>query len=196
LESKLRLTPEATHNTVKQGLLGIAGLFQRIGEMKAHVAVSGFTEGEHSLFRTKFEAMTDAVSSKRNEDRFVRVLAIAGLSGDVAANQKIDIEKILQIRSEPETLEFRAWLADTDRLSDSEIEDRVKSLNAKIGLAVQGTTGKALRLLVTTVAGLVPPVGIALSTLDQFLWDRFFRKSGVAAFINELYPSIFQAAAR
>jgi hypothetical protein len=51
-----------------------------------------------------------------------------------------------------------------------------------------------LRLLATTAASAIPPLGIALSTLDQFLWDKFFRRSGVAAFIHELYPSIFTAS--
>jgi len=88
-------------------------------------------------------------------------------------------------------VEFRGWLADIDKLSDSEVSDRVASLNAKLGLAIQTRTGKALRLLATTVAGLYLPAGIVLSALDQFLWDRFLRRSGVAAFINELYPSIF-----
>jgi len=195
LESKLRLGPQEAHEVVKRGLLGIAGLFQRIGEMKAHVAVSGFTEEELSLFRSKFQVLTDAMGSKRNEDRFLRVLALAGLAGDVGPEERVDIEKILRIRNEPEALEFRAWLADTDRLSDSEIRDRVNSLNAKIGLAVQSTTGKVIRFLATSVAGkVVPALDIALSALDQFMWDRFFKRSGVTAFINELYPSIFQAA--
>ncbi len=191
LDRKLRLSSEDVHETIKRALLGIAGLFQRIGEMKAHIAVSGFTEDELSLFRSKFEALADAWGSNRNEYRFLRVISIAGLSKDFASNQRINLEKILQIRNEPEAVEFRAWLADVDSLSDSEIKERVASLNAKVGLAVQTTTGKVLRLLATTVAGILPPVGVAVGALDQFLWDRFFRRSGVAAFINELYPSIF-----
>ncbi|HEV1995417.1 MAG TPA: hypothetical protein VGR03_13890 [Candidatus Acidoferrum sp.] len=191
LDSKLRLGSQDIHNTIKTALLGVAGLFQRMGEMKAHVAVAGFTEDELSLFRNKFESLVDALGSNRNEQRFLRVISIAGLSEDFVPNQRIDIEKILEIRNEPEAMEFRAWLADIDRLSDSEIRERVASLNAKLGLAVQTGTGKVLRLLVTTLAGILPPVGMAVSALDQFLWDRFFRRSGVAAFVNDLYPSIF-----
>ncbi len=192
LSSKLQLSPESLHGTFKKALLGVAGLFQRVGEMKAHVAISGFTEEELSLFRTKFEALTDAMGSKRNEDRFLRVITLAGFSGEIFPNTAVDIEKILQIRDEPETIEFRAWLADTDSLSDAEIKERVRSLNAKIGLAVQTTAGKAIRFLTTSIAGIIPPIGIGLGFVDQFLWDKFFRRSGVAAFINELYPSIFR----
>jgi len=66
-------------------------------------------------------------------------------------------------------------------------------MNAKVGLFVQGTKGKILRLLTTTLVGIPNPlVGFIASTLDQFICDRFFRRSGVAAFVNELYPSIFK----
>ena len=194
LGSKLSLSSEETHDIIKRALLGVAGLYQRIGEMNAHRAVSGFTEVELSLFRSKFEALADALGSNRNESRFLRTLSIAGLCDAVAPNQMVDVGQLLKIRSGPEAAEFRAWLTDIDRLSDAEVRDRVASLNAKLGLAAQTTTGKVLRLLATTAASAIPPLGIALSTLDQFLWDKFFRRSGVAAFIHELYPSLFTAS--
>jgi hypothetical protein len=54
VREEIRLTPEGTHNVVKRALLGVAGLFQRIGEMKAHVAVSGFRKREsRPLGRTR-----------------------------------------------------------------------------------------------------------------------------------------------
>jgi hypothetical protein len=192
LLEKTRLSRDDIHNSIKLALLGISGLTQRIGEMKAHVALSGFTEQELPLFRTKFDSLADAMGSQRQEEFLQRVISISGLA-DIAPDQRIDMEKLLQIRSEPEALEFRGWLASVDKLSDSEISDRVASLNAKIGLAAQSATGKALRLLVTTLAGLVSlPSGVVLSTLDQFMWDKFFSRSGVAAFVNDLYPSIFK----
>ncbi len=192
LQEKLRLSSEDIHNTIKLALLGISGLTQRIGEMKAHAALSGFTENELPLFRAKFDSLADALGSEKQEERLLRVISIGGLP-DIAPDQRIDMEKLLQIRSEPEALEFRGWLADIDKLSDSEIMDRVASLNARVGLAVQSTMGRALRLLVTTLTSFAsPPLGIALSTLDQFMWDKFFRRSGVAAFVNDLYPSIFK----
>jgi hypothetical protein len=192
LLEKVRLSRADIHNTIRLALLGISGLTQRIGEMKAHVALSGFTEQELPLFRTKFDSLADAMGSERQEGRLQRVISISGLS-DIAPDQRIDMEKLLQIRSEPEALEFRGWLACVDKLSDSEVTERVASLNAKLGLAVQSATGKALRLLVTTLAGVVSlPSGVALSILDQFMWDKFFSRSGVAAFVNDLYPSIFK----
>ena len=119
------------------------------------------------------------------------MLSIVGLP-EISSDSQINMLKLLEIRDEPEALEFRAWLTDLSKFSDKDIRDRLASFNAKLGLAVQTTTGKALRFLFTTAAGVLHPIaGIALGVLDQFAWDRFARRSGVAAFIHELYPSIF-----
>ncbi len=108
----------------------------------------------------------------------------------------------MQLREEPETLEFRAWLADTEKLNDAELQQRLSSLNSKIARAAKTNTGKALRILVTSVipaaVGVIPGVaipaiaaGLGLTVLHQFLWDRLCRESRAAAFVSELYPSIF-----
>jgi hypothetical protein len=191
LHEKLRVGPIDIHLPIKSALLGVSGLLQRIGEMKAHSALSGFTEDEVPLFRAKLGSLASACCSEKYQDRFMRVISVAGLP-DIAPDQQIDVGKLLEIRSEPEAIEFRGWLADIDKLSDAELKERVASLNAKLGLLIQRTPGKVLRLLATTVIGIASPlVGIVASTLDQFTWDKFFRRSGAAAFVNELYPSIF-----
>ncbi|HXN24597.1 MAG TPA: hypothetical protein VOA41_17815 [Candidatus Dormibacteraeota bacterium] len=192
LLQKLTFGIEDTHNLLKAAVLGISGVDQRLGEMKAHTALSGFTDEELPLFRSKLDSLAEADSSQGSERRFRRVVAVAGLP-EISGGSRINIEKVLKIRSQPEALEFRAWSADIDRLSDSEIQERISSFNVKLGLAAQTGTGKVLRFLMTTVAGIVPPLGIALSALDQFAWDKFARRSGIAGFIHELYPSIFAA---
>jgi hypothetical protein len=191
LAAGLHLSTEEIHNTLKTTLLGMAGVNQCIGEMKAHNALSGFTDEEMPLFRTKLDILADAYASKNQERRFQRLVILEALP-NISADSRIDIEKLLRIRDEPEALEFRSWLTNLDRYSDAEIRERLTSLNSKLGIAAQSTVGKSIRLLVTTVAGLYPPVGIPLSVLDQFLWDKFARRSGVAAFAHELYPSVFR----
>jgi hypothetical protein len=191
LPGRLALSIEDTHHVLKTAVLGISGLDQRLGEMKAHNALSGFTAEEVPLFSEKLDSIVEAVCSHGQERRFQRVVAVAGLPG-VSEDSQIDIERVLKIRNQPEAFEFRAWLTDIDKFSDSEIQERIASLNAKLGLAAQTGTGKVLRLLVTTAAGLVQPLlGSALSVLDQFAWDKFVRRSGLAAFVQELYPSVF-----
>jgi hypothetical protein len=193
LPQKLNLGVEDVHNILRRAVLGISGVDQRIGEMNAHSALSGFTAEELPLFRSKLDSIVEAYGSQRQEQRFQRLITIAGLPR-ISADSRIDMEKLLRVRREPEAVEFRGWLADTDKLSDSEIRLRVAGLNVKLGLAAQTGAGKALRLLVTTVASLLPPLGFTLSALDQFAWDKFARRSGVAAFVQKLYPSIFTAA--
>jgi hypothetical protein len=190
LLQRLTLGVEEVHNVLKVALLGVSGVDQRLGEMKAHTALSGFTDEELPLFWSKLGCLVEAVGSQGPERRFDRVISVAGLP-EVSARSRIDIEKLLEIRSRPEALEFRAWLAGIDKFSEREIQQRISSFNAKLGLAAQTTAGKLVRLLVTTVAGVVPPLGVALGALDQFAWDKFARRSGIAAFIDELYPSIF-----
>jgi hypothetical protein len=193
LHEKLRVGPADIHPTIKSALLGVSGLLQRIGEMKAHSALSGFTEDEMPLFRAKLGSLAGACSSGNREDQFMRVICIAGLP-DISPNQRIDVGRLLEIRNEPEAIEFRGWLADVEKLSDVELKERVSSLNTKIGLLIQRTPGKVLRLLATSVIGVANPVaGFIANTLDYFAWDKFFKRSGAAAFVNELYPSIFVA---
>jgi hypothetical protein len=194
LDKKLTLSPEDLHSVIKGAILAVSSIDLRIGEMKAHTALSGFTDRELPLFRSKLASIADALNSSSQEREFTRVAAIAGLP-QVTKDSRVDIENILRIRNEPEALEFRAWLAGVGKLSDSEIKDQVSSFNAKLGLTAQKTSGKVIRVLVQTGAGLVPGLGPFLgptmSALDQFAWDKFARRSGIAAFINELYPSIF-----
>lgn len=191
LAQSFSLGSDEVHNALKRALLGVAGVNQCVGEMKAHTALSGFTEEELPLFRTKLDSLAGIHTSENQERRFQRLVTVGGLP-EISSDSRIDIEKLLKIRDEPEAMEFRSWLTNLDKYSDSEIRKRLNSFNSKLGLAVQTTAGKAIRLLVTTIGGLFPPVGIPLSALDQFLWDKFSRRSGVAAFAHELYPSIFK----
>lgn len=185
---------EEVHKLIKTAVLAVSGVNQRIGEMQVHTALSGFASDELPFFRSKLESIADAIGSHGQERRFERIVSIAGLPhfSDFA---QVDIEKVLEIRNESEALEFRGWLAGIDKASDSEIRQRTSSLNARLGLAVSSGTGKLLRFLITCAAGFVPQVGPALgpglSALDAFAWDKFARRSGIAAFVHELYPSIF-----
>lgn len=195
LQHKLTLSPEDLHHVIKLALLGVAGVNLRLGEMNAHTALSGFRNEDLPLYRAKLNSLLDLAGSHREERDFERVAAIAGLP-EISAQDRIDIEKLLTVREEPEALEFRSWLAGVSSLTDPEIADRLTSLRVKLGLAAQTAAGKLLRVVVTTAAGFAPHVGLmlgpAVSALDQFIWDKFFRRSGAAAFVHELYPSIFQ----
>ena len=192
LHEKTSLSIEKLHHSFKTALLGVAGTNQRIGEMKAHTALSGFTDEELPFFRAKMESLADALDSQNQERRFQRLITVGGLP-EISSGSRIDMQKLLRIRAEPEAVEFRSWLMSLDKYDDAAIEKRLRSFNARLGLSVQTNTGKAIRFLLTTIAGVVhPSLGIGLSALDSFLWDKLARRSGIAAFAHELYPSIFK----
>jgi hypothetical protein len=52
-----------------------------------------------------------------------------------------------------------------------------------------------MRFLITAGVGLVPGAelpALGLSVADQFIVDRLLPRSGIAAFVNNLYISIFK----
>jgi hypothetical protein len=108
----------------------------------------------------------------------------------------ISVEKLLEVRDSSEAREFRDWLGGIGQATDDEIRERIASLRAKAGLKVSGDMGKTTRFLITSGLGLIPGAtvaALALGATDQFVVDRLLPRSGIAAFVNELYLSIFAA---
>ncbi len=185
------------HKVVEKAVLGIAGLNQRIAEMKVHNALSGFLESETPLFGDKLEFLVRACDPNKTEENFNRVFRLKEFPDVmVDSSPKVDIEKLLEVRSSKEIREFREWLRKIDTASDSEIIDQLNSLRSKLGVFAQGKAGKTSRLVLSTLAGFVPGVGtlvgLGLGTVDTFLLEKILPYSGIVAFVDKLYPSIFQ----
>lgn len=198
LADRLRLDEREAHGLIESGLLGVAHLTQSIGEMKAYSALNGFREAELPLFRHKLDFLADAVSSQPREDNFQRVVEISGLPNVSDESGTVNVDRLLKIRESREAREFRDWLGsigpDTEA---SAIKERVAGLRALIGLKISSPTGQVIRFLATNALGTVPhalPAALALGAFDQFILDKLFPRSGAAAFINQLYPSIFEQA--
>jgi hypothetical protein len=195
LGERLHITELETHKIVERGLIGVVALTQTLGEMKAYSAVSGFRDEELPLFGYKLDFLAEAVSSQSKEESFRRVIDIAELPAFPLDECRISVEKLLKIRDSSEAREFRDWLGSLGNVNDKEIRERVSGLRATLGLKVGSEVGKYMRFLVTTGVGLIPGVvvpGIVLSAVDQFAVDKLLPRSGIAAFVNELYPSIFE----
>ena len=191
-----RLSEPEAHKIVEKGLMGIGGLSQSIGEMKHYAAISGFRDEELPLFRHKLDFLADAASSQVREHNFRRVIDVSGIPDLSTGRGTVSVDRLLKIRDSSETREFRDWLGGIGAASDSEIRDRVASFRAKAGLKVASGTGRAMRFLVTNGLGLIPHTAapaVALGALDQFVLDKLLPRSGIAAFVNELYPSIFRS---
>lgn len=109
---------------------------------------------------------------------------------------QVNLRKVLEIRQSDECRAFRQWLRDSSHLSDDDLRETLTSLRARVSVATHGTTGKVIRLVLTTLAGVIPAVGdllsLALSAADSFLLDRIIRKDVVLHFIGIQYPSLFR----
>ena len=189
-----RVTTSQAHRVVEKGLLAIGGLSQTLSEMEAYSAISGFRDEDLMLFRQKLSFLVDAVSSDSRERSFQRVLVLAGLPQFFSEEGGVNVGKLLRIRESSELREFRDWLSSCGDSTDKEINDRVAGIRAKVGLKATGPFGRSIRFLATTGAGLIPGFvsGLVASALDQFVLDKVLPRSGIAAFVNELYPSIFE----
>ena len=54
------------------------------------------------------------------------------------------------------------------------------------------TAGKLLRFATTTTAGIIEPIsGGVLGLVDSFLINKILKKDKAIAFINKMYPSLY-----
>jgi hypothetical protein len=193
-----RLSDEEVHHVVERGLLAIGGLNQRIAEMKAYTAISGFRDLDIPLFDEKLKFITRAILPEEQEERLRRVFVIKGFQDlqDLIERGQVDLTKLLEIRETKECKEFREWLFTIDSATDSEIEERINSLSEKLSWFVHGKSGKSVRWIASTGIGLIPVIGnvagAALGFLDTFLLEKILPNPGSVSFLNRLYPSIFK----
>lgn len=196
LPDRAKVSEPEAHKIIERGMMGVAGLSQVLLEMQDYSAISGFRDEEMPLFRHKLNFLAEVASSEVRERDFQRVIDIAGLPDIDADRGPIRVERLLKVRESSDAREFRDWLCTVGQATDDEIRERVASLRAKLGLKVTSTTGKVMRFLAVTGIGLIPDAAasaIGLGVLDQFVIERLLPRSGIAAFVNELYPSIFKS---
>ncbi len=198
LPQRLGISVETAHKVVEGGVMGVAGLTQRLLEMEAHCALNGFVDEDLPLVHEHLAILASSVSPQWKEREFSRVLTIAGLPDfiDPGSRKAVNIARLLEIRESDECKEFRLWLHTTRSLSDNDVSERVSSLRSKLGNIIQTPSGRAVRLLAATGIGCLPAVGsvagLAAGTLDAFLLEKWLPKSGIVAFLSSLYPSVFE----
>ena len=200
IAKQFHLSELDTYKIVERALLATGGLNQRIEEMRTYSAISGFSLEEVPIFAEKLDFLVETLLPQRQEERFQGILNIRGVPelDKIDATTRVDVDKLLKIRDSVECREFRAWLSTVDYASESEIKERVSSLQAKLSTLTHTRPGKDIRFATITDTGFIPVIGTALGTvlgaLDHFLLERLFPYSGPASFINRLYPSIFREA--
>lgn len=193
------LNQQEVHQIVEKGILAIGGLNQRIAEMKAFSALSGFMSGELPLFEQKLDFLSQTLSPDIQESRFKRVHVLAGFQDldDLIERGGVDLHKLLEIRETRECKEFRDWLWSIDSITDEEMEDRIRSLREKLSWFAHAKRGKTIRWLASTGAGLIPGVGNVAGAvagfLDTFLLEKVLSHPGPITFLSRLYPAIYKA---
>lgn len=198
IASQFHLDELVTHKVIERALLAVGGLNQRIEEMRTYSAISGFLPEEVPIFAEKLDFLFESLLPQRQEERFQRVLDITGVPelDKVDTSTRVDADKLLEVRDSAECREFRTWLSTIDYASDTEIRERMGSLQARLSTLAHTKLGRGMRFITITGIRFIPVVGSALAPvlggLDRFLLEKLFPHSGPASFINNLYPSIFK----
>jgi hypothetical protein len=197
LQESFDLDRRTAHKIIEASCLAIARRNDRIEQMKRFSALTGFSDIDLPIFGEKLGFLASALSPDIDENRFQRIVELARLPQikDVR-NTRIDAKQLLKIRDSVECTEFRRWLTTTDAMSDDEIIQQIRSFSKIVGRTISGEVGQNIRFLITNGIGFVPVVGpvmsIPLSILDHFLIEKIFPRSGVSAFIDDMYPSLFE----
>jgi len=80
--------------------------------------------------------------------------------------------------------------------TDEGIHEQVGTVRARLGPLVHSIGGKAIRIAISTVVGIIPlvgtAIGAALSIVDSYLLERVFAVSGPTLFLSRQYPSLFE----
>ncbi len=194
----LDLNEAQTHDVIKYALLRMSGISERFGVMERYTALTGLNGIDLPVFEGRYEFFADQMSANRDKSRLNRVLEIEGFPDFevMAAEGRLRLDKILEIRETRECREFRTWLKQIDRMSDEEIRDQIESFRSAVGNFMGRTSGKVVRLLVSNGLGVIPAVGpligLAASIVDSFLVEKLFPVSGPISFINRRLPSVFE----
>lgn len=187
------------HRLVERALLGMAGLHQRIRLMESLDAVTGFRDQEMPMFSAHLDFLMAQVDPRVHEATFDRVVQIVGLPllGPLSPGVTINVDKLLDLRNDPECAELRAWLRTVTTASDAEIEEQFRSVREKLASITHSRTAEVLRFLTTNGLGLIPGVGFALgpasSLGDKFLVENVIGSPGPVSFLNNSYRSIFDS---
>lgn len=189
------------HKIIEQAVYGIAGLNCRIFTMKIHHALSGFLESEAPLYGDKLEFLIEECNPNKLEGSFDRVIKLKNFP-DITfdSSKKVDVNKLIKVRSSNELREFREWLKKTDLANDAELLDQINNKVSKLGIFAQILEGKMLRIVVPNLASFIPGLGgltgfglgVGLGAADTFVVEKLIPYSGTVAFIDKLYPSIFK----
>jgi len=187
------LSTDDAHKLIEGALLAVGGLNQRFAEMMTFSALSGTGKEDLPIMGGKLAMVARLTTSCNHEQRFDRILDIAGLPSPRIGEGKIDAKTLLRIRDSDECRAFRDWLGRTDSLSDAELKERLTGFRARIREALNSRIGKGIRFVISNGLGLLGPVtGLTTSAVDAFILERLAPKDAVLAFLSDSYKPLLR----
>ncbi len=200
LTTRFGLSSQSARRIVLKSLLELFSVYSRTAHMQEFNCISGMEVGEEHAWNLKADALHRAFAHEpqTRQREFVRVVKISGLrERQLTDTGRIDLDRLIKLRASDDLLIFRSWLRSSESKTDAEIRDRVSSLKSKLGNFMADTfAGKALRIVLTNLPGTIPnpvissPLGIGLSALDSFLWERLLPRDAVLGVLVKEYPAI------
>jgi len=183
------------HKLIERSFLTLGGMNQRIEEMSAYRALSGFIGTELPIFEEKLDFLANIISPHMREKEMRRILEIKGFP-DINPHDssiRVDVNKLLSIRDRRECIEFRNWLRTTENLSDEEIISQIGNIKPFLIDILNSGSFRIIRFMISATLGLLNPiVGVTSSFIDTFIIEKILPISGPMAFISSHYPSIFK----
>jgi hypothetical protein len=109
--------------------------------------------------------------------------------GEAVLRNAVSVEQLIRLSETRNAVQFRSWFHAHCR--DNPIETAKQYVELlRDSPAVQNIPAKVIRLVVTTLLGLIPGVGQVLGTaasaIDSFFVDRVLRGSSPKYFIEDL----------
>jgi hypothetical protein len=192
---------ETMTQVVRAACRAMAHLNAIFMKMKRDNAVTAIADDSVELMGRKLEFLWRRSENPQHQaQQFQRVVDVANAIDFTEAVQagKLDVDRFLEVRKSPECRDFRAFLRSSDALTDKQLADATTTLRQRIGSWLKTGTGRTLRLLATTAAGMAvagmpgAAIGAAASAVDSFVIETLLPSSGIVAFIGKQYPSIFE----
>lgn len=196
------LSESTAHKIGDQALMAIANLNGQIASMATYSAICGLNETDLPLLQAKLSLVGELIQSTNNEQRFSRVIQLAGLPVPKFRKTKLDASAILKIRNSDDCRAFRDWLGTIDIVTNEELEKRLAGVRATIRAGLNSNYGRVMRFIISNglqvatglsvnpIAGTV--ANLAISAVDGFLVERLAPRDGIVSFLGTEYPSVFK----
>jgi hypothetical protein len=184
----IRLSAEQVHPLLSRSVTAVANLNQRMAEMQAYSAITGFSDDDVQLLYAKLTGVLARLNPRLAEEQFERAVEIAGLPAFRSA-KRVSVDRLLQVRDSAQCRDFRKWLSTLQEVSDSDIRSMVAGFKDRCTI-LASPDETTVRFAAFKNVGLLSE-GLLATVIDSFVADTVLPTSGIVAFLTKTYPSLF-----